>query len=192
MFRRKKKDAAPKEPVKGKGKQSTPVFNDDMLGIPHGPEKMTEEDHKEEKRDKIFGNDFNTGNIDIESLPDIKIDASYAKSNLEDCYNADDYAEKKAIMDAVYAAFHESQWKNLPLTKKFSKELMPYIFNDLFKAIDGNGFTATDMFIAIAEFMDISYERVYEIAGLKMKERLIHELENKYKILSKKNIKRLF
>jgi len=173
--------------------KSLPVFDDETSSEKpidmKDPKAVAQE---KGKKDKIFFNDFNTGNIDVEALPSIKIDTGFAKSNLEDCYNADEYAERKELMDKVYDAFHESQWKNLVLTKKFSKELMPYIFNDLFKAVDGQGFTTIDMFISIAEFMDISYERVYEIAGLKMKERLIHELENKYKILSKKNIKRLF
>lgn len=192
MFRRKKKDAGADD--KKKGPKSVPVFDDNMLHEQHEQHAANEKapDKPQNKRNKIFANDFNTGNIEIENLPDIKIEVGFAKSNLEDCYNADDYAERKALMDKVYAAFHESQWKNLPLTKKFSKELMPYIFHDLFKAVDEQGYTTIDMFICIAEFMDITYERVYEIAGLKMKERLIHELENKYKILSKKNIKRLF
>jgi galactokinase len=173
--------------------KGTPVFDEEMLtGHKAEDGTITPVAVDKGKQDKIFFNDFNTGNIDVEALPTIKIDGTFAKSNLEDCYNADEYAERKDLMDKVYAAFEDSQWKNLPLTKKFSKELMPFIFNDLFKAIDGQGHTTIDMFIAIAEFMDISYERIYEIAGLKMKERLIHELENKYKILSKKNIKRLF
>lgn len=187
MFR--KKSTTPKPAKKKKG--PTPVFDEEML-TGEKPEEETAAPEKS-KKDKIFFNDFNTGNIDVEALPSIKIDIGYAKSNLDDCYNADEYAERKDLLEKVYAAFKESQWKNLPLVgKKFSKELQPYIFNDLFKAVDGQGHTTIDMFIAIAEFMDISYEKIYEIAGLKMKERLIHELENKYKILSKKNIKRLF
>lgn len=142
--------------------------------------------------DKIFGNNYNTGNIDVENLPDIKIESDFASNQLGDCYNAEEYTEKKALMEAVYDTFKASQWGNLPLNKKFSKELMPYIFNDIYKGVDGRGYSVIDIFISIAEFMDISYERVYEIAGLRMKEKVIMELESKYKVLSKKNINRLF
>jgi hypothetical protein len=49
-----------------------------------------------------------------------------------------------------------------------------------------------DIVIAIAEFMDISSERAYEIAGLRIKEALIKELEGKYQRLKNKKINRLF
>ena len=180
---------------KGKKKKNVAVFDDEMVGIKKEPKKVevvVKKKEEEKKRDKIFGNDFNTGNIDPERFPDIKIETGYADSILDDCYNMEDYMEKKKILEMTVQVFKESQWGNLLLDKKFSKELQPFIFNDLYKGLDGNNFTTIDMFICIAEFMDVSYERVYEIAGLKMKEQLINELEDKYKMLSKKKINRLF
>lgn len=190
MFRRKKKDGSQPEP-----KKIIQVINDEMLGTwVDDPNQKGGEDTVSEpiKRDKIFENDFNTGNLKTENFPEIKIDADYSRSHLDECYNSIDYHEMKELMEMVYAAFKSSQWGNLPLNKKFSKDLMPYIFNDVFKEIDGKGYSTIDMFICIAEFMDITYEKVYEIAGLKIKERLIHELEDKYKVLSKRKTKRLF
>lgn len=191
-----KKDK-PKAKPKGAGKKkNVAVFDDEMVGIKKpktAKVKVPEPIKKEEKKvDKIFGNDFNTGNIDPERFPDIQIEAGYADSILSDCYNMEDYNEKKNLLELTVEVFSHSQWKNLPLDKKFSKELQPFIFNDLYKGMDGKGFTIIDIFICIAEFMDISYERVYEIAGLKMKEQLINELEDKYRMLSRKKINRLF
>lgn len=178
---------------KDKKKKNVAVFSNKMIGLKTIKEKKKPEVKPEEKKvDKIFGNDFNTGNIESERFPDIQIEAGYADSILDDCYNMEDYMEKKKILEMTVDVFKVSQWGNLPLDKKFSKELQPFIFNDLYKGLDGNNFTTIDMFICIAEFMDISYERVYEIAGLKMKEQLINELEDKYKMLSKKKINRLF
>ena len=175
-----------------KKSKNVAVFDDKMIGIKK-PKKNPEPIKKEEKKvDKIFGNDFNTGNIDPERFPDIQIDAGYAGSILDDCYNMEEYNEKKKLLELTVDVFKSSQWGNLPLDKKFSKELQPFIFNDLYKGMDGQGFTTIDIFICIAEFMDVSYERIYEIAGLKMKEQLINELEDKYKMLSKKRINRLF
>lgn len=176
-------------------KKNVAVFDDKMLGIkkPKDKKAIVPEPKKEEKKvDKIFGNDFNTGNIDSERFPDIQIEAGYADSILSDCYNMEDYNEKKKLLELTVDVFKNSQWGNLPLDKKFSKELQPFIFNDLYKGLDGQNFTTIDIFICIAEFMDVSYERIYEIAGLKMKEQLINELEDKYKILSRKRINRLF
>jgi len=203
----KKKTAPVKvKPKKEPKKKNVAVFDDNMAGIKKKPEtkealKKKEELKKKEdakakegekKVDKIFGNDFNTGNIDSERFPNIQIEAGYAGSILDDCYNMEDYMEKKRLLELTVETFKASQWGNLPLDKKFSKELQPFIFNDLYKGMDGLGFTIIDIFICIAEFMDISYERVYEIAGLKMKEQLINELEEKYKMLSRKKINRLF
>lgn len=182
------KEKKPKE----KKKKSMPVFSNKIIGLKTAKDKKPEIKKDEKKRDKIFGNDFNTGNIDPERFPDIKIETGYADSILDDCYNMEDYMEKKKLLEMTVEVFKESQWGNLPLDKKFSKELQPFIFNDLYKGLDGNHFTTIDIFICIAEFMDISYERVYEIAGLKMKEQLINELDDKYKMLSKKKINRLF
>jgi hypothetical protein len=155
-------------------------------------QEQQEQESKFNKRDKIFHNDYNTGNVELHSFPDIKINNEYANSYLGDVYNTEDYVDRKFLQEEVYGAFKKSQWKSLPLTKKFSKELMPFIFNDLHSALDNRGFTTTDIVICIAEFMDISYEKVYEIAGLKVKESLIKELESRYNKLSKRKINRLF
>lgn len=187
-----KKKAPAKKTAKEKAAKNVAVFSNKMIGVKTEKKKKVEPKKEEKKVDKIFGNDFNTGNIDPERFPDIQIDASYASSILDDCYNMEDYMEKKKLLELTVETFKKSQWGNLPLDKKFSKELQPFIFNDLYKGIDKLGFTTIDMFICIAEFMDVSYERVYEIAGLKMKEHLIKELEEKYKMLSKKKINRLF
>jgi len=194
MKEKKKVQPKSKEKVTKAPKKNVAVFDDKMLGIKKAKAKIVVAEVKveEKKVDKIFGNDFNTGNIDPEKFPDIQIEAGYADSILSDCYNMEDYMEKKKLLELTVDVFKKSQWGNLPLDKKFSKELQPFIFSDLYKGLDGQNFTTIDIFICIAEFMDVSYERIYEIAGLKMKEQLINELEDKYKILSKKRINRLF
>ncbi len=182
--------------IKPKKKPSSKVFNDETIvnvdvSLRDKIISQIKEDENK-KRDKIFDNDFNTGNIDTDKLPDIKIDVRYASSNLEECYNMEEYDEKKRLLEMTLDVFEKSEWNYLSLTKKFPKELMPFIFNELYKGLENKGFTTIDMFVSIAEFMDITYERVYEIAGLKMKERLIHELEVKYRVLSRKKINKLF
>lgn len=143
-------------------------------------------------QDKIFDNTYNTGSTDTQKLPDIKVDNRYAESRLDDCYDVEQYTVKRELLDKVYDLYMDSQWKSLPRDKKFPKELAPFIFNDLWTGLAGNNHSAMDMFIAIAEFMNTSYEKVYEAAGLKVKDMIIRELEEKYKMLSKKKINRLF
>lgn len=151
-----------------------------------------EQSEEEQKRDKIFGNAFNTGDTQFHDLPDIKADDHYADDNLDHVYDAEAYNMRTKLSKMCSDAFDASQWSGLPLSKKFSKELMPYIFQDLFKILDVDGHSAMDCFIAIAEFMDVSYEKVYWSAGMKVKERLIAECNAKFGSLDKKNINRLF
>ncbi len=146
----------------------------------------------DDERDKIFGNSFNTGDLDFGELPDIRVDGAYADSNLDDVYDAEKYNMRLQLAQDCEAAFQASQWATLPRDKNFPKDLRPYIFNDLFTALDKDGQSASEIFIAIAEFMNTSYENVYDAAGFEVKKRLIAELNAEYGSLTKKKRKRLF
>lgn len=148
--------------------------------------------NKEGEKDKIFNNAYNTGGTSFRGLPDIKADSEYAGRHLGHVYNAEEYVIRNTLSEMCSDAFDESQWAELPLDKKFSKDLMPYIFNDLFNALDKDGYSVVDIFIAIAEFMDVSYEKVYWATGMKVKERLIAECNVKFGSLDRKDINRLF
>jgi len=147
---------------------------------------------KKDKKDKIFDNAFNSGEAGYRKLPDIKAEDDYADRRLNHVYEPKDYDMKLKLDMMCSDAFNESQWSGLPLNKKFSKDLMPYIFQDLFKVLDVDGHSVIDCFIAIAEFMDVSYEKVYWAAGLEVKARLIAECNAKFGSLDRKDIDRLF
>jgi hypothetical protein len=172
-----------------------PLFEEENHTRQH-PEEETaaqEEQEKPKKReDKIFGNSFNLGNVEHEDFHEVKIEQGYATSNLADCYNTEEYNQRKEIMERVVETFNKSQWNEMPLGKKFPKEVLPYIFQELYLGLAGGGYTTVDMFICISEFMDQPYERVYEAAGVAVKERLIQELELSHGTLAKKKINRLF
>jgi len=143
------------------------------------------------KDDKIFNNDYNSGSIDMESFTTIRVSGDY-EDNLDDTYKSDEYMSRKIMSERAMELFKQSQWGGLPLTKKFPKELLTYIFHDIYKGLMEPGTSVVDVVIVVADFMDISYERAYEIAGLRIKELLINELESKYGRLSKNRISRLF
>lgn len=173
-------------------KKAKPVFDlEDEYFVPKAS-VPSEVKPKEKEKDKIFGNDFNMGNLAFNDFPVIKVDGEYANSHLDDVYDSEDYHIRKELTEKCYEIFKKSQWADLPLNKRFSKELMPFIFNDLFKELDVDNNSAVDIFITIAEFMDVPYEKVVECAGIKIKERITFELDQKYKILKSKSIKRLF
>jgi hypothetical protein len=188
MFKKKKKD--PKEELQ---KQQHRIDIGDEYS--EQEETLSEEssDILDQRKDKIFYNDYNVGNIDNKNLPDLKIEPGYSHTYLDSCYNSDEYEERKQLMEHIYEVFNSSQWGNLPKNnKKFPTDLRPFIFNDIYKGLDGRNYSAVEMFVAIADFMDVKYETLYDSIGIKIKEDILKELDSHYNVLSKRNVKKLF
>lgn len=188
MFGRKKKnpDGTPAKPKP----KAPPLFEDEHADDVIDPADTADAPKKRE--DKIFGNSFNLGSVEYENFHEVKIEQGYASSNLADCYDTEDYYQRQKITDEVVTIFNASQWHEMPLGKRFPKEVLPYIFQELYLGLQGKGYTAVDMFICISEFMDLPYEKVYEAAGIAVKELLIKELEVTHGTLARKKINRLF
>ena len=55
--------------------------------------------------DKIFGNDYNTGNLDFEEYNLPKVDTFYAEDNLRECYDSYEYNRKKELEAKVDTYF---------------------------------------------------------------------------------------
>jgi len=53
-------------------------------------------------------------------------------------------------------------------------------------------FTFSEKFVSVCDFLSISYSKAYEVIPIKYKEIIINELEDKYKVLSRRKIGRLF
>jgi hypothetical protein len=58
--------------------------------------------------------------------------------------------------------------------------------------MEATEFTFSEKFVSICDFVSIPYLKAYESIPIKYKERIVNELEVKYKILSKRKIGRLF
>lgn len=148
--------------------------------------------------DKIFSNGYNQGSIDHEWFSDLKIDSGYSDSYLDNVYNTEEYIERKELDEKILSLFQKSRWfhryhdHGIPIRKKFPKDHLPHIFLYFRKGLDNQSYTSVDMFIAISDFLDVSYEKLYDLIGMKYKEEILIELEKKYKIISNKNEKKLF
>lgn len=168
-------------------------FDDEELYDSNGnPIDYQDSDETNVGHDKIFGNAFNSGETDFRELPDIKAETDFASKHLSHVYDSEEYNMQLKLSKMCAEAFENSQWATLPADKKFPKELMPYIFNDLFNALDVDGHSVFDIFIAIGEFMDGAYDKVYAAAGFKVKARLIAECNQKFGSLDNKDMKRLY
>lgn len=148
--------------------------------------------NKRDRPDKIFGNAFNTGDLDFKSMPDIKAQQDYSESHLGHVYDAEHYNNRLRLEQLCGQAFDRSQWSETNRDKQFPKEIMPYVFNELFEQLDGQGDSVMDIVITIAEFMGGSYEKIYWAMGHNVKARLVQECNQQYGRLAGAKIDRLF
>ena len=105
----------------------------------------------------------------------------------------EEYLDNK-LQDELYeifigADFYEDYSKNKKVVRSDVSRVY-YYFDDNLK--NTKAISPIDKFVAIAEFMSITYEQLYEELAPVYKEALLRELDQKYKIFTKRNIKRLF
>lgn len=139
--------------------------------------------------DKIFGAHNNPTN-ENEYKENFELDHDH--KFLESSYDEEEYVHRKKLEEAVFSAFQNSRWYPLSYKKKIPKDLIPHLFQDVLERMDESEFGFSEKFVVICDFIEIQYLKAYELIPAKYKETIITELENKYGVLSKRKIKRLF
>jgi hypothetical protein len=150
---------------------------------------MEEKEEKKKLGDKIFGA-HNNPTKDFEYAESFEVDQDHYI--LEDYFDEEDYIHKKKLEESVYVAFQGSRWYPLSYKKKIPKDLLPHLFQEILEKMEATEFTFSEKFVSICDFVSIPYLKAYESIPIKYKERIVNELEVKYKILSKRKIGRLF
>lgn len=153
---------------------------------------MSEEKDKENKKqlgDKIFGAHNNPVN-DNSYGESFELDMNHRM--VEDSYDEEEYLHRKKLEEAVFAAFQSSRWYPLSYKKKIPKDLIPHLFQDVIEKMEDTEFGFSEKFVVICDFVNIPYTKAYDLIPAKYKEIIINELENKYGVLSRRKIKRLF
>lgn len=152
-------------------------------------EDKIEQDPKKKLGDKIFGAHNNpTKDSEYDDTFDIDQDHKF----LETHYDEEEYLHRKKLEECVYEAFQTSRWFPLSYKKKIPKDLIPHLFQEVLEKLEGTEFTFSEKFVCICDYVQIPYAKAYEITPIKYREIIINELDVKYKILSKKKIRRLF
>jgi hypothetical protein len=143
--------------------------------------------------------------VEVPETEAIPIDPSYAEYlQIEDTtkdYRSfkasrdeddEDYLHLSALNDLVYDIFHRSRWCALGPNKKIPKDLIPFLFQDLLEEMAETEFTTVEKFVAICDFMNVGYLKAYELIHMKYKELIVNEMDQKFGIVSKKKIKKIF
>ncbi len=171
------------------------LFDDEHLDDNFENFEAEESDDTEKKyyRDKIFYNDYNVGNIDYETFDIPKVDTFYADVNLTDCYDSFEYNRKKTLEQTVDTYFQNTIYgKMFAFKKKIPKQILSQVFTSIRDQFLNSDYTGSEIFISIAEYFGINYEVLYENIPSVYREELVKELDEKYSMLKKKRIRKLF
>jgi hypothetical protein len=148
---------------------------------------------KKRKDDKIFGNDYNTGNLEFEFYGKMKPatgDADTLNSAFTD--NSFSSYERKLLRDELFIIFKAAPFYQKYIeTKRTKKAEMFNIYYHFVKNIKGK-YSVIQTFTEIANFMNMNYKDMYHLLLPNDKQDIIQELDDEFNILEKKSIKRLF
>ena len=168
--------------------------------IPDPEIQLPEEKEDEEfvpikaSRDKIFENDYNTGNLDFEEYTNLpKVDNVYAEENLQECYDSYEYNRRSDLEVFVDEYFNNTQFgKIFAGKKKLPKQVLPQVFMAIRDQFAEGDYSGSEIFTSIADYFGINYEVLYENIPSVYRAELVKELDEKYGVLKKKGVKRLF
>lgn len=157
---------------------------------------MAEDNNKKPKKgrgDKIFGNDYNTGNVEFEFFGKIKIKDEWNPESEEFTDNSYEGWERQQLREELYAIFEESTFREkYAKIKKVPKTEMVRIYYHFSDNISKGKYSAVQVFTEIAEFMKMNYKEMFHQLLPVDKQNIVQELNDEYNVLNKRNIKRLF
>jgi len=141
--------------------------------------------------DKIFNNTYGEQEFDNSTMS-FKVEASY-----EDTTDPEDKIHYEILMDQVDSLIKKSEFKNLSkvthagVTKKLNKVQINQVFFFIISKI-GKKYKRVELFGVLSDYFDVFPNKFYSSLSNKFKDELIQELDSKYDIIAKKNIRKLF
>lgn len=170
-------------------------YNKDLID----EEEKDKEDEEEEKdkyiqKDKIFGNKYNTGDLEFQYYSEMKIkdDFNFMDPKFTD-YSYSHYTTTELQLE-LYELFEKSSFfetyrkiKRVP--KKEVMNIYYYFADDVKKS---NTYTNVEMFIEICNFMNLNFKDTFNNLLPYDKQLIVKELDMTYDIFKKNNIKKLF
>ena len=118
--------------------------------------------------------------------------ADYGKIQTTVSYDNEEYVHMKKLMDRIDVIFEKSRWTIINPSKKIPKDLIPLIFQDILKELESSEFTIVEKFVGICDYTGINYNKAYDSIHIKYQEMIVEEMDEKYQIIEKKGIKKIF
>jgi len=144
--------------------------------------------------DKIFDNNYNTGSVEYDIINEkMELDRSYIGDKLSPYYDPQTQyhtIELNKLIDAIYEG---TVWQEeFGLTGRIPKHLLTTIFDYFADRIEEGAYTFSEIFVSIAEYLDVRLKTLYEMVAPIYKRRLLEELDDKYNVIKNSNISPLF
>lgn len=141
--------------------------------------------------DKIFNNTY--GDQDLSA---ININFTVAPRYADDT-DVDDKVHLELLFEKIDELIKGSEFDKLNkktekgVIKKLNKVQINKVFYYVIENI-GSVYTRIDIFSVLSDYFDVFPNKFYNSLSNKFKDELIMELDDKYNILEKRNIKKLF
>lgn len=142
-------------------------------------------------KDKIFNNTY--GQQEVDTTP-IKFNVAPAYDTSLD---PDDQIHYDLLLNKIDELIVGSEFEELNkvtpegIAKKLNKVQINKVFFYIIEHI-GDAYSRVDLFSVISDYFDVFPNKFYNSLSNKFKDELIVELDNKYNILEKKKIRKLF
>jgi hypothetical protein len=143
------------------------------------------------KEDKIFNNTFGDNNLNEEP-----ISFNVAPAYMDDV-DPDDRMHYDILFKKIDELIKGSEFEHLNevtqggVIKKLNKVQINKVFFYIIENI-GSIYTRIDLFSVLSDYFDVFPNKFYNSLSNKFKDELIKELDDKYNILEKRKIRKLF
>jgi len=144
--------------------------------------------------DPIFDNNYNKGEIEYKQFDQkVEIDNQYLSSRLDDCYNAHDTYRKAILNEEIDKIFQNSKWRDrITIKKKIPKYELAEVFHFIREKIEDTTYSEIEIFIEIADYLDLKYKILYDMVSNNQKRKLLLELEESFSMIDKIKKYKLF
>jgi hypothetical protein len=143
------------------------------------------------QEDKIFNNTFGEQDVLSETIT-FKLSPRFESS-----LDADDQMHYDLLFEKIDGIIKGSEFEHLNemtsdgVSKKLNKVQINKVFSYVITSL-GKDYSRVDIFSVLSDYFDVFPNKFYNSLSNKFKDELITELDEKYDILKKKKINKLF
>lgn len=145
-----------------------------------------------QKTDKIFDNNFEAGEFELNGDISFNINSQYVDDRPEE-----EKIHTENLRKYMHSLIEESRFRHFNEIDEFgaSKKLRKIDINQIYEFLEdelSSRYSRIEIFAETADYFNIHSTKFYNSLSNVFKERLIEELDQKTNVLNRKNIKKLF